>query len=168
MGPRICKMMKAFRIWPQNSNQITFDYLFSPKSVKTEKFPDLGKISLFRQFFVWQNNNFSGNFSILNSFGAKKGVKCYLIWFLWPDSEFSRHLAYLRLPFDMIFGFWFLPPHVFFKFSNRTCLTVFVNCAFSSTYSVSELSCAKEYHCPNYFCDWLHALLSNYRYRSLS
>ena len=46
-------------------------------------------------------------------FLAKKGVKCYLIWILRLDSESSRHLEYLRPPFDIIFRLWFcdLPMH---------------------------------------------------------
>ena len=30
--PKMCKTMKGFRIWAQNSNQITFDPLFGPNT----------------------------------------------------------------------------------------------------------------------------------------
>ena len=37
-----------------------------------------------------------------------------------------------------------------YRFNRFTkCFTVFANCAFSSAFLVSELSCAKKYHCPN-------------------
>ena len=58
--------------------------------------------------------------------------------------------------------FW--PPHAFSKFSNRTGRTVFANCAFSSAFSVSGLSCAKEYHWANLnfykscLDEWWHTL----------
>ena len=32
-GPKRCKMMRGFQIWSHNSNQITFDRLFGPRTV---------------------------------------------------------------------------------------------------------------------------------------
>ena len=34
-GPIICKMTRGFQIWPHNSNRITFDPLFGPKTVES-------------------------------------------------------------------------------------------------------------------------------------
>ena len=37
-GPITCKMMRGFRIWPQNSNRITFDHLLGQKTVESRDF----------------------------------------------------------------------------------------------------------------------------------
>ena len=96
LGPIICKMMRGFQIWPQNSNPITFDPLFGQKTVESRDF--------------WKNPQKIFRDS---SFLAKKGVKFYPISILRPDSESSRQSTYHRLPFDIIFKFWIfdLPMH---------------------------------------------------------
>ena len=104
-------MKRGFRIWLQNSNQVTFDPIFWPKK-SVENSDILPK---------------SGNFSILDSSWAKKEVKCYSIRILRPDSESSRHSVYLRSHLILFEGFDFLTfqciskifkshvPHVFCK-----------------------------------------------------
>ena len=89
--------MRGFRIWPQNSNRITFNPLFGPRTVK-----------------YWENNRFRQNI-IFDSFFGQKGVKCYLIWILRPDSESSRHLAYLSPHLIWFSDFDFLTSPCIFK-----------------------------------------------------
>ena len=48
-GPTICKMMRGFEIWPQNSNRIIIDPLFGQKTVENR---DFSKYPYFRQFFA--------------------------------------------------------------------------------------------------------------------
>ena len=89
--PIICKIMRGFQVWPQNSNRITFDPLFGQK---------LSKIGTFHKSL----------FSTL--FFAKNGVKCYPIWILRPDLHLSHHFTYHKPPFEMIlntFSFFDLP-----------------------------------------------------------
>ena len=57
MEPMICKMMRAFQIWPQNSNRIIFDPLFCQNTVKSRDFLDI----------FWFSSNF-------DSFLAKRGL----------------------------------------------------------------------------------------------
>ena len=33
-GPKICRMMRGFQIWPQNSNRITYDPIFGQNIIK--------------------------------------------------------------------------------------------------------------------------------------
>ena len=46
--PKICKIMRGFHIWPQNSNRITFDPFFGQKQSEIGKISDLAH---FGQFF---------------------------------------------------------------------------------------------------------------------
>ena len=61
MGLIICKMMRGFQIWPQNSNRITFDPPFGQKLKSRDLWKNPKKIPRFDSFF------------------AKKGIKCYPI-----------------------------------------------------------------------------------------
>ena len=85
--PNLTSKFKSNNIWP----------LFCPKTVQN-----------------WENTRFRQNISIFDRFLAKNGAKCCLIWILRPGSS-SRHIAYHRPPFDMIFRFWFFYLPVYFQ-----------------------------------------------------
>ena len=91
--------MRGFLILSQNSNWIIFDLLFGQTTVQN-----------------WINQAFHQ----FSKFLGQKGVKCYSIWVLRPDLEFSHNLASFRTPFVIIFTFWNLnPPMLTEKLQSR-------------------------------------------------
>ena len=56
MGPEICKMMRGFLIWPDNSNRIIVDPVLTKK--KTQKLAEWGRYcAKFGQFFFCQKRS---------------------------------------------------------------------------------------------------------------
>ena len=74
LGPIICKMMRGFQIWPQNSNPITFDPLFGQKTVESRDFwKNPQKISRF-EFFGQKGGQILSDFNSAARFGILSSI----------------------------------------------------------------------------------------------
>ena len=99
--------MWGSQIWPQNSNHITFDPLFGKTKLE----------NLLTQYFCQ-----------FQFFFVKKGIKCYAIWVLRTDLEYSHHFTYFR-PLNVItFHISILWPNTtILKFSKSHVRSFFQN-----------------------------------------
>ena len=99
-------MIIEFKIWPRNSNRITFDPFLVKKNC--------GKLAK------------SGILPIFESFLPKKGVKCYPTYILRPYLESFHHFGYFRpnLTWFPHFDFW--PPMHLKKSANILSQNSFV------------------------------------------
>ena len=107
-GPRRSKIMRGFRMWPQNLNRTTFDPIFGPKPAKN-----------------WQNTRFNHFWH----FCAKRGsnVVRFEIWGQICNPSIMKHLLDTHL---LLFShFEFLASHVIWpQMRARACIFRNVNC----------------------------------------
>ena len=92
----ICKMMRGFQIWPQNSNGIRFDHFLAKKLQN-----GINRVFCQHPTVFW----------------VKKLFKSYPIWILRPDLESFHPFAY-RYPLDMTFAFWLFDLQCIFENLN--------------------------------------------------
>ena len=83
----MCKMMRRFQIWPQNSNRITYDPFFGKKTSNSSKV----------------HTRFSQFSTVFWSIRGSNDIR----FELWAIFGILSHFTYLRPQFDMIFTFWF-------------------------------------------------------------